>query len=169
VLRFMPAGARERDSVLAVASLAYFTRVHAGRASRIFSKEMLVGVLFTVGCALPAWSRADWRLLAVPVVFFAALAWLNCRAIEAWESHRQMKTAYIAGAIALAGIMLARTVAGYCLRESALLFAGAASAMLLAALDRFRDRIGAVTLRAAADLALLTPALLLAAAWLVRR
>jgi hypothetical protein len=170
VFRFVPIGARERDSVLAVASLAYFTRVHAGSANRIFAKEILVGVLFTVGCALPAWSHADWKLVAAPVVFFAALAWLNCRAIEAWESHWRIKIAFIAGVVVLAGVaMAAAVVAGHHSRESALLLAGSISSLLLAVLDRFRDRLGAVTLRAAADLALLTPGLLLAVAWLVCR
>jgi hypothetical protein len=166
MLRFMPAGARERDSVLAVASLVYFTHVHAGSARRVFSKEMLVGVLFTVGCALPAWSRADWRSLAVPVAFFAVLAWLNCRAIEAWESHCRIKMGHIAGAIALAGLVLAGGFAACHSRQSALLLAGAVSALLLAALDRFRNRLRSVTLRAAADFVLLTPAFLLAAGWL---
>lgn len=164
VLHWMPVGARERDSVLAVASLAYFTRVHAGsmRARSIVSKELLVGVLFTAGCALPAGSRADWRALVLPVVFFAGLAWLNCRAIERWESGqpgiaRAARWAAYAGAAAAAVLALAEP------RTAALLAAGALSALLLGWLDRLRERIAPVTLRAAADLVLLTPALLLAA------
>lgn len=168
ILRFMPMGVRARDSVLAAASLAYFTRVHAGGARRILSKEMLVGVLFTAGCALPAWSRADWRLLAAPPVLFAVLAWLNCRAIEAWESDGGGKIAVLAATVALAGVMLGGAVAAYSARGAALLLAGAASALLLAVLDRMRDRLTPVTIRAAADLVLLTPAVLLAAG-LVRR
>jgi len=168
VLRYMPTGTRERDSVLAAASLAYFTGVHTGSARRIFSKELLVGVLFTAGCALPAWSRGDWKLLAVPVIFFAALAWLNCRAIEAWESHSPARIARLAGWIALAGIALAGALAVHQPRSALLLAAGAASTLLLAVLDRLRARLTTVTLRAAADLVLLTPAFLVAAAWLVR-
>ena len=168
-LHWMPVGARERDSVLAAASLAYFTRVHAGslRARSIVSKELLVGVLFTAGCALPAWSRGDWRALVVPVLLFAALAWLNCRAIERWETGQQgiaraARWTTCGGIIAAAGMAFAEP------RAAALLAAGACSALLLAWLDRLRERMAPVTLRAAADLVLLTPALLLAF-WAVGR
>lgn len=160
-LHWMPVGARERDSVLAAASLAYFTRVHAGGVQRVFSKELLVGVLFTAGCALPVWSRGEGRVLAAPMVYFAALAWLNCRAIERWES-REGGMARAAGWTALAGALAAAGMAFAEPRAAALLAAGASSALLLAWLDRLRDRMTAVTLRAWADLVLLTPALLLA-------
>ena len=58
VFNLMPPIARERNSVLAAASLIYFTRVHTGREifprmSKLLSKELLVGLLFTAGCALP--------------------------------------------------------------------------------------------------------------------
>jgi hypothetical protein len=102
VLSFMPTAARERESVLAVAALAYFTRVHSFRRLQsmrlsspfhIVKKELLVGLLFTAACALPAFSRAIaqsslplWPLSAA-IVFFALLAWLNCHAIEHWESE----------------------------------------------------------------------------------
>ncbi|MGA7342333.1 MAG: hypothetical protein WBX18_17125 [Terracidiphilus sp.] len=101
---WMPAVARERDSLLAVASLAYFARVHSGRGPRPFllpllTKELLVGVLFTLGCALPA----AGRLLATPhaslwplgcaAAFFALLAWLNCHAIDCWESRTPYRIA----------------------------------------------------------------------------
>lgn len=198
ILRCMPVGVRERDSVLAAASLAYFTRVHAGRAGRAFwrarrilSKELLVGVLFTVGCALPAWSHGDWILLAAPVALFAALAWLNCRSIEAWESKAGLQTTasvphpfrliaigreaalfrpvfagiFLAGCGAIAAVFLFPLHP----RAAALLVSGATGALLLAALDRCRNRLTPLTLRAAADLALLAPALVLGAAWLVRR
>lgn len=180
VLHWMPVGARERDSVLAVASLAYFTRVHAGWEGeqrsrpgggfafrRIFSKELLVGVLFTAGCALPVLSPAHWAVLTLPIAFFAALAWLNCRAIERWESG-QSGIARIARWTACAGMIAAATTAFAQPRSAALLAAGAMSALLLAGLDRHRQRIAPVALRALADLVLLTP-VLLAAAWPVGR
>ena len=166
VFKWVPAGARERDSVLAAASLAYFTRVHTGalRVRRLFSKELLVGVLFTAGCALPVWSAAHVRALALPIVFFAALAWLNCRAIERWEGeHSGMARAAVWTAIA--GTIAAAMLAWAAPRSAALLACGAASALLLAWLDRRRGRMTAVTLRAAADLVLLTPVLLLTTAW----
>lgn len=171
-LHWMPIRIRERDSVLAVASLAYFTRVHAGFTAggvrRLFSKEVLVGVLFTAGCMLPVWSHADWRALFWPVAFFSMLAWLNCHAIERWENGRG-SIARVAVWTAIAGIAAAALTISACPRTAGLLAAGAGCALLLAALDRLRGRMTALTLRAAADLALLTPALLLAAAVLVRR
>ena len=93
----MPVDLRERNSVLAVAALAYFTGVHsAGKlpsllpawSRRLASKEFLVGILFTAGCAAPVLSRlhsaggaADYWPVLVAMAFFAALAWLNCRSI----------------------------------------------------------------------------------------
>ena len=166
-LHWMPIAAKERDSLLGAASLAYFTRVHSGDARssilRFASKEFLVGVLFTAGCALPAWTRgAAWTLL-VPAVFFAVLAWLNCRAIEEWEAG-QRRTGILprATGIAAVGVLAAILMAHLDPRAAALLAAGAVSAALLALLDRSRQRMTAVLLRAAADLVLLTPIALLA-------
>jgi hypothetical protein len=168
----MPLALRERNSVLAIAALAYFTGVHsAGRLPSLFpiwsrrfpSKEFLVGILFTAGCAAPVLSRlhsaggtaARWPLL-VATAFFAALAWLNCRSIESFESPIPSPILPHAIALALAGLILA---AGFTLiqpRAAALLLAGSASALLLAFLDRARHRLTPMTLRIAADLALLT-------------
>lgn len=175
-LHWMPIGIRERDSFLAVASLAYFTRVHAGTMAkgvrrifvrRIFTKELLVGVLFTIGCVLPAWSHAAWPALVCPVAFFSILAWLNCHAIERWESGRG-GIARIALWTAIAGVVAAILTIPIGARSAGLLVVGASCALLLALLDRLRGRMTPITLRAAADLALLTPAFLLAAAVLVR-
>ena len=69
IFTLMPPIARERNSVLAAASLVYFTRVHTGRKlspllPKLFSKELLVGVLFTAGCALPILSRISTQTVA---------------------------------------------------------------------------------------------------------
>ena len=172
VLALMPAGVRERDSLLAAAALAYFTRVHSSRSRPLFrspllTKELLVGLLFTAGCILPAWYRthAAWPL-AAPAVYFALLAWLNCHSIDRWESRARRKhTAQIlapAPLLALAGLLLFTCLLAVQPRSAALVAAGAASALLLALLDRQRNRLTPVALRAAADLALLTPLLLIA-------
>lgn len=50
-------------------------------------------------------------------------------------------------------------------RAAAMIAAGAVSALLLAWLDGKRGRLAPVTLRAAADLVLLMPGLLVALAW----
>lgn len=166
-LHWMPFAAEERDSLLGVASLAYFTRVHSSNTHaglrRFSSKEFLVGSLFTAGCALPAWSRTTGSLFLIPVLFFAALAWLNCRSIEEWEADiAAAPIAPRALTIAAAGACAALFLLHAAPRSAALLATGAASALLLALLDRNRHRVSAVLLRAAADLVLLTPIALLA-------
>jgi hypothetical protein len=176
VFVLMPPGARERNSVLAAAALAYFSGVHSGRSLprlRFPAKEFLVAVLFTAGCALPALSRLraagghtlpSWPLLVL-IAFFAALAWLNCHAIERWESAPKLsekpQILPLAGLLALLGMSLAAVLSLTLPRATALVAAGTASALLLALLDRLRNRLSPLALRAAADLVLLTPILLI--------
>jgi hypothetical protein len=178
VLALMPTGIRERDSLLAAATLAYFTRVHSGPnlprlrsrfpaalLTPLLTKELLVGLLFTTACALPAWTRSRALApLAAPVVFFALLAWLNCHSIDRWESSAihssPSQTLAPAPVLTLAGLLLAAALVHFQPRSAALIAAGAASAMLLALLDRLRNHLTPVALRAAADLVLLTPLLL---------
>jgi hypothetical protein len=195
VFGLMPTAARERNGVLATAALAYFTGVHSRlkrqpadlkplptspalldpahlwRPAAILSKELLVGLLFTAACALPVIGRtisvpgrAHWTLFA-SAVFLAALAWLNCHAIERWESREKASrgSGVFAPAIllALAGLLLAAVFSAAHPRASALIEAGAVSALLLALLHRLRSHLTPLALRAAADLVLLTPGFLL--------
>jgi hypothetical protein len=176
VFFLMPAGARERNSLLATAAFAYLTCVHSSRRASPFlipllPKELLVGLLFTAACALPALSRAAaqpgsslWILIG-PVLFFAALAWLNCHAIERWESRgpssSNLQVLPAACLLTLTGLLFAILMAPNHFRLAALVAAGAASALLLALLDRCRHRLTPIALRAAADLVLLTPLILL--------
>ncbi len=166
----MPAGMRKHDSVLAAAALAYFSGIHfAGEPRRrlapMFSKEFLVGVLFTAGCAFPTLSRmqasSDLPVFAV-VAFFALLAWLNCYAIDRWESGGPSAVATSGSALALTGLCLSlicpRTTS---LHTAALFGLGSLSALFIVLLNAFHDRLTPVTLRAAADLVLLTPLLFL--------
>jgi hypothetical protein len=189
VLNFMPIAARVRDSVLAAAALAYFSGVHSPRKlppllSRIFSKESMVGVLFTAACVLPALSRAFallpaqsastlWPLYAM-AFYFTLLAWLNCHAIEHWESTggpspvepsrgqaSRSKIFDLAILLTLTGLFLATGLVALHPRCAALVLTGTASAALLALLDRCRNRLTPLALRATADLVLLTPLALL--------
>jgi hypothetical protein len=172
----MPSIARERNSVLAVAALAYFTGVHSSRRlptfhlSPLVKKELLVGLLFTAACALPAFSRAAAQLaptrgpLVAAAVFFALLAWLNCHAIDRWETPDPTHGPQIfasACLLAFAALPLAGFLSSAQPRFAALVVAGAASALLLALLDRSRGRLTPIALRAAADLVLLAPLALL--------
>lgn len=187
ILALMPPLARERNSILAAASLAYFARVHSTHRQRpflppILTKELLVGLLFTGGCVLPtmgalrAFHHAPlWPLLGPPV-FFAALASLNCHAIDAWEPSGESRANHAASSsipaqgivMSLAGLLLAVLLFSPQPRAAAILAAGAISALLLAMLDHHRGQLSPVTLRAAADLVLLTPALLVPLAWIPR-
>jgi hypothetical protein len=171
VFFLMPSAVRERNSVLAFAALAYFSGVHLPRArpktlALLRSKELVVGVLFTAGCALPVFARMHavtssislWPFLIL-VIFFAALAWLNCCAIDRWESAGRVGVSIAAFALATIGLLSAIGFFFDHPRIFALFLAGSASAVLLAFLDRGRNRFTPLALRCLADLVLLTPIL----------
>ncbi|MGA2351056.1 MAG: hypothetical protein ABSF70_11525 [Terracidiphilus sp.] len=164
----MPCGARERNALLALAGVTYFSIVHIqARLLALLPKELLVALLFTMGCVLPTLGRIGTipSALVTVIVFFVVLAWLNCHAIERWESVSetfsglQIRTA--AGLLAMAGLIGAIILFAEHSNETVLLGAGAASAAMLAVLDRIRGRLTPLTLRTAADLLLLTPLVLL--------
>ena len=177
VLRYMPLAARTRNTAIAAAAMLYFTSVHVPqrawqRIRRIPHppKELIVGLLFTVVCALPTWTRMETTRasLLLPALIFIALAWLNCHAIEVWESASPLQRTSIASTaatLAAAALISAAIATTHWPRTAALLGTAAISAILLLILDRQRDRqrhrLAPTTLRAAADLVLLAPALLL--------
>jgi hypothetical protein len=173
VVDCMPHSAGPRNTLLTAAALGYFGSVHAPsrfplprlrRALRL-PKELLVGLIFAAACALPAWSRMpSHRLTFLPVFcVFAALAWLNCHAIEIWETspyptRAPFRITPMAILLAVATLLLALTA--YLLaqpRIAALLATASLSALATAFLDRRQLRLDSITLRAAADLVLLTP------------
>jgi hypothetical protein len=172
----IPATVRKHDSVLGFAALAYFSGVHGFSSlhrpvrhptwvSRLWSKELVVGVLFTAGCALPALSRLGIRRLELllPVIgCFAALAWLNCSSIDRWESGATGRRGPAAVAIAGTAFVFALAYLPSEPRLSLSLIACAGSALLLALLDRQRSQFTPLALRCAADLVLLTPVVFLA-------
>jgi hypothetical protein len=174
IVYFMPLAARERNSLFAVGALAYFTSVHSPwrfstRRFRI-PKELLVGILFTLACVLPAWARMPanlsgrWALLT-PVTIFIALAWLNCAAIENWESgvrwERRFSIFRLAIALCVCAAIAASITAALHEPRIALLLIGAMlAAGLTAVLDRNAMRLAPTTLRALADLVLLAPVLI---------
>ena len=177
----LPAGARAPDTALAAATLAYFSGLHSrGKMWRLverrlgpfLSRPFVIGVLFTAGCLLPTASQLTpdasaslAPLLGVPALFFAALAWLNCYAIEQWESPswRSGKTRVVRmGALFTGGgALLALVLVSHAPRSAFLVAAGAASALLFVVLNWIQPRLTPVALRAAADLVLLTPVLLI--------
>jgi hypothetical protein len=170
IIRLMPAPARERDSIIAAAALAYFSGVHSSARFPYWfrclcSKEILVGILFAAGCAAPTLTGLHYAS-AWPVVlsfaFLASVAWLNCAAISQWESHKPpFNISPAALTIALIGFATASILAPSLARTSALFDCAAISALMIAGLDHLRGHFDAVTLRALADLVLLAPAILL--------
>ncbi len=175
IVALMPAPLRERNSVLAAAALAYFSGVHLPRRPRWLtprlSKELLVGILFTAGCAAPTVMRLRGAFLApllVAASIFAALAWLNCHAIDRWESEPTADIAPRAAILAVLSLVASAILAASQPRIAALLVCAAASATMLALLDRTRSRLTPLALRAAADLVLLAPLALLTIPYLPR-
>jgi hypothetical protein len=195
ILSRLQAAALGRDSLMGLATLAYFTGVHGSgvhgsgvhgrglrsgwvaglkeRVARVVSRELIVGVIFSAGCLVPALPPAQSGVvqvcmrLAVPAAAFAALAWLNVKAIGCWEAAAAKRSGREPGVRRIAFLLVA--VCGGCgiateglePRVGLLLALVAVSSLLLAWLDGMRARLDAVTLRAAADLVLLTPVLLL--------
>jgi hypothetical protein len=100
ILIFMPAREQLRYLMLAAGLLAYFGRIHLRHRPQPFvghflTKELLVGVLFTLGCAVPALRLlpgVERPAVLGTIAFFALLAWLNCSAINAWESASEPRT-----------------------------------------------------------------------------
>jgi hypothetical protein len=167
VLFLMPRPVELRDSLVAAAAVAYFAGVHTRaegiraiqRRASLFRKELLVALVFTAACAAPALTRSTMRLPLLPLLaIFTALAWLNCHAIESWESGNTQSMQRTAGGLAAASILFACiALLQHYDRISLLLLAATASAGLLALLDRQRERLSSIALRTLADLVLLTP------------
>jgi hypothetical protein len=166
----MPRSLISAYCVLGALSLLYLALVHlparAHRSSlRYFPKEFVIALLFAAASALPAWNAAWHSAAGMPrrhpllilCPLFAVLCWLNCVAIEDWEQHRDGKRmqwlagfAIAAGCLSLFGLV---SPPGRWLAVAAAL-----SAVLFLVLDRSRLQPGGR--RIAADLALLTPLLL---------
>jgi hypothetical protein len=106
------------------------------------------------------------------VAFFALLAWINCDAIERWETLPHPTSKYQALPLAtvsgILGLFLVCILFPFHPRPAALLATASISALLLALLDRMRHRLTLLALRAAADLVLLTPALIAPLSYLAR-
>jgi hypothetical protein len=161
-------------SILGALLAGWFLLIHTRLAhERRLPKELAVGLFFAAAIFIPTIARRpDLRLeLLAPAAIFAAVCALNCMYLYAWEhpgerpnanwttllATRQSTTC--AALILIAAILVA--VIERKLPISIFAFAGAcaASTVALLALNRSRAKISPLTLRAAADLALLTPLL----------
>ncbi|NYF81293.1 hypothetical protein [Granulicella arctica] len=150
--------------------VAYFILIHATRSAHRLPKEFAVGLFFAAATFIPTISREpSLRLpLLAPAILFSALCSLNCLFIYAWEHHSSDPTAHLTTRIALQSLkplataLLLASTALTLLDHQAPWPIPASIALSTAALlllHRYRHTIPATTLRAAADLALLTPAL----------
>jgi hypothetical protein len=152
----------------------YFILIHATRSAHRLPKEIAVGLCFAAATFIPTVARRpELRLPLLPsALFFAALCSFNCLFIYAWEHEdhgtNQPTHAITRHAIAnLPLLTLLLTLASAALAifdgntARSIPCAVAISAALLLLLHNRRHNIARTTLRAAADLALTTPLLLL--------
>jgi hypothetical protein len=181
LISVMPSAARREDAVIFGLSMLYFASVHlpALRVRRWFPREVAVGIVFACATAIPAWSgypsasTTVHAQLAWLVLLFAGLCTLNCVAIETWE--RPGKPAHN-NTVSVIAMCLAAASAALLFIPSLrttgvlpLLAALITSAILLLALDHLHRRASnqgsedntqfLLSLRIAADAALLTPLL----------
>jgi hypothetical protein len=177
------------NALLAVFVCVYFALIHGAgrRVERWFPKELVVGCLFAIATALPTMMRVlEWRPgVEAGVALFACLCWLNCVAIESWESEGarsaecastfggpHFSTRWLGRHLSAAAVCAACVSALFAMlwtesflgRVAVACFLGNAC---LALLDHFRLRISPAALRIAADISLLAPLLLLP--WFARR
>ena len=146
--------------VLATVVVAYFVLLHLGVLQK--TKEAAVAVLFALGATLSAWPNVRTAVDVEAILLFSCLCWINCVAIEHWESAGEQRwpVAAAAGVVALAAVLLlfsGRPVLGGAVAVSALAFV---------LLDCARRHFSRDALRVLADVALLSPLFLLPVAGL---
>jgi hypothetical protein len=154
---------------------AWFAVLHGTHSAHRLPKEIAVGLFFSAAIFIPTVTRRPGTLnlgLFLSAILFAALCGLNCLFIYAWEhdgadrqparrAHATTRLA-VARLPPLAVLLAAAGLAASCISRQSLLIAAACAlaAALLLVLDRRRRWFSRTHLRAAADLALLTPLLL---------
>lgn len=153
-----------RGLFLLGAVAVYFLAVHAAPAwvRRYWPKEMMVGALFALGASVVAWNHLRSPADVLTVFLFSCLCWINCEAIEHWESgcgRWPVSAAATCVAFSAAALLQQRPILGS---------AELASALALVVLDRGRPRLSGDALRVLADAALLSPLVFLPVTWLAR-
>jgi hypothetical protein len=125
----------------------------------------MVALIFTAACTVPVLARVQSVSVFLPAeLAYVALAWLNCHAIESWEVANTAFS-FIVRLFSLVSVAAVLVASAFLLKSQpltiALLFCAAISAAILFLLDRRRHMHSPLTLRICADLALLTPVVLL--------
>lgn len=175
LLPFIPPEAIHLYLILGGLTFGYFVLIHATSSAHRLPKEFAVGLCFAAATFIPTVARIpSLRLpLIFPALLFAGLSCLNCLFIYTWEhtsSRRTFPPVHSATRLALNHLPLLTTllivaasvltlITGHTIWPIPL--ATALSATLLLVLNRRRRHFSALTLRALADLVLLTPVLLI--------
>jgi hypothetical protein len=165
------AAAIHLSHILGAFLTAYFIFIHATDSAHRLPKEIAVGIFFAAATFIPTVARRpDLRLTLLPsAILFATLCSLNCLFIYAWE-HDHLQQAHPITRLALRHLpflAILITLAGATLPTLnhhtlwPIPIATALSCTLLLFLHGYRRTIAPTTLRACADLALLTPLLFL--------
>jgi hypothetical protein len=172
LLPHLPSEAIHLYLILGGLVFAYFILIHATESAHRLPKEFAVGICFAAATFIPTVAhQPDLRLRLFPLaLLFASLCSLNCLFIFAWEHDSEQANAHPITHTALhhlpqLTVVIAAVGLGLCLLDHHAPWRIAASSTLsltlLQLLHHYRRHIPAITLRAAADLALITPLLLL--------
>lgn len=170
LLRYIPSESIHLYLILGGLVFGYFVLIHATRSAHRLPKELAVGVCFAAATFIPTVSRRpDLRLqLIPPAILFAMLCSLNCLFIYEWE-HAAAPSSYPPHSTTQFALRhLTQFAAANTAVSAALAIfdrpgpwpipaATAISTALLLVLHSRRSRHTLLTLRAAADLMLLTP------------
>lgn len=182
LLVLLPAAALRLYALLGSLLAVYFLVIHVLDGERRLPKELAVGVFFSAAVFIPTVARRpELRLQLLPLaLLFAVLCSVNCLRILGWErpgaAHRprtlpgtrlnegdarqalHLVTRSALHALFPLHVCLALLTGVLAVAERSLLaVAVALSAVLLWTLHLARERVSRVHLRAAADLALVTP------------
>lgn len=162
---FLPPALFDRGVGLLATVLLYLLVVHAAppRFRRFWPKEAMVGVLFALGASVAAWNHLESPTDMLTVLLFSCLCWINCIAIEQWETGEgRWPVGLAAACVALGAILLLSH------DRPILASAETASALGFMLLERGRPRLSLDAQRVLADAALLSPVVFLPIAWWVR-
>ncbi len=162
LLALLPSADRRLDIALAACLLGWFGLIHWLSPMRALPKELMTGLFFGAAACIPALTRHSAASIAVDAALFAALCTLNGLLISDWEQpfgHRVQGVSPSRRSAALASALLLLILFGFHFHglQPAFLLAIALATLLLLALQAGRDKFAPTTLRACADLALLTP------------
>jgi hypothetical protein len=180
LLHMLDAAAIRLYLIEAALLFTWFVILHATRSAHRLPKEIAVGIFFSAAVFIPTVGRQpSLRPSLTPAaLLFAAVCSLNCLLLYAWEHDKiaaqgpniqkqqphpttrfaiaHLRALAVAVVAASAILALMETAQARAIPAACVL-----STVILLLLHRFRRRISRTELRAAADLALLTPLLLL--------